>query len=92
MGIPLSQIEREALDLFDNIMMAPEMRMDMMLEPGDIQFANNYTVLHSRTAFEDHREQDQRRKKLRLWLKMENARKLAPDFPGRNGFSDSIKD
>jgi alpha-ketoglutarate-dependent taurine dioxygenase len=87
MGIPLSLIEQEALDLFDNIMMAPEMRIDMMLEPGDIQFANNYTVLHSRTAFEDHNEQDQRRKKLRLWLKMESARKLAPDFPGRNGFS-----
>jgi hypothetical protein len=87
MGIPLSLIEQEALDLFDNIMMAPEMRIDMMLEPGDIQFANNYTVLHSRTAFEDHNEQDQRRKKLRLWLKMESTRKLAPDFPGRDGFS-----
>jgi len=87
MGIPLSRIEQEALDLFDNIMMAPDMRIDMMLEPGDIQFANNYAVLHSRTAFEDHDEQDQRRKKLRLWLKMESARKLAPDFPGRNGFS-----
>jgi|TARA_B110000114_G_scaffold108868_1_gene114271 hypothetical protein len=92
MGIPLSQIEREALDLFDNIMMAPEMRIDMMLEPGDIQFANNYAVLHSRTAFEDHEEQGQRRKKLRLWLKMESARKLALDFPGRNGFSNSIND
>ena len=87
MGIPLSRIEQEALDLFDDIMMAPDMRVDMMLEPGDIQFANNYTVLHSRTAFEDHGEQDQRRKKLRLWLRMESARKLAPDFPGRNGFS-----
>ena len=26
------------------------------------------------------------RKLLRLWLKMPNARKLAPEFPGRNGF------
>jgi hypothetical protein len=87
MGIPLSRIEKEALDLFDEIMMAPDMRIDMMMEPGDIQFANNYTVLHSRTSFEDHDELDLRRKKLRLWLKMENARTLAPDFPGRNGFS-----
>jgi hypothetical protein len=23
---------------------------------------------------------------LRLWLKMPNARKLAPEFPGKNGF------
>ena len=28
----------------------------------------------------------QRRRMLRLWLKMPNARELAPDFPGRNGF------
>ena len=87
MGIPLSRIETEALNLFDDIMMAPEMRIDMMMEPGDIQFANNYAVLHSRTAFDDHSDQDLRRKKLRLWLKMEHARTLAPDFPGRNGFS-----
>ena len=87
MGIPLSPIEKEALDLFDEIMMSPDMRIDMMMEPGDIQFANNYTVLHSRTSFEDYDDLDLRRKKLRLWLKMENARTLAPDFPGRNGFS-----
>jgi hypothetical protein len=68
-------------------MMAPEMRIDMMMEPGDIQFANNYAVLHSRTAFDDHSDLDLRRKKLRLWLKMPDARTLAPDFPGRNGFS-----
>ena len=57
----------------------------MLLEPGDIQFANNYMILHSRTAFDDHEEQSRRRKMLRLWLKMPNARTLAPDFPGRNG-------
>ena len=68
-------------------MMRPEMRVDMMLEQGDIQFANNYAVLHSRTAFEDHEDENRRRKKLRLWLKMHQARKLAGDFPGRNGFS-----
>ncbi|MEL0022657.1 MAG: TauD/TfdA family dioxygenase [Alphaproteobacteria bacterium] len=89
MGETLSQIEIEALDLFDQIMMAPEMRIDMLMEPGDIQFANNYAVLHSRTAFEDHQAEDQRRKKLRLWVKMPNARQLAPEFPGRNGFSDA---
>ena len=87
MGIPLSRIETEALDVFDNIMMRPDMRVDMMMEKGDIQFANNYAVLHSRTAFEDHEDHNLRRKKLRLWLKMPQARKLAGDFPGRNGFS-----
>lgn len=85
-GEPLSAAETEALDIFDSISQADHMRLDMMLEPGDLQFANNYAVLHSRSAFEDHDALDERRKLLRLWLKMPNARTLAPEFPGRNGF------
>lgn len=86
MGHPLSAVEKEALDLFDEIMHRDTLRIDMMLEPGDIQFANNYMVLHSRTDFEDHPEPDRRRKMLRLWLKMANARQSTDEFPGRNGF------
>ena len=62
----------------------------MMLEPGDLQFANNYMILHSRTAFEDHAAESMRRRMLRLWLKMPNARTLAPDFPGRNGIPPRV--
>jgi alpha-ketoglutarate-dependent taurine dioxygenase len=83
---PLSRVEIAALDLFDEVMHDPAIRLDMMLEPGDIQFANNYAVLHSRTAFEDDPDLSRRRKMIRLWLKMGNARALAPEFPGRNGF------
>ena len=86
MGAPLSQVEIEALDIIDSITQDPAMRIDMMLEPGDIQLANNYMVMHSRTSFEDDEDPARYRKKLRLWLKMDNARRLAPDFPGRNGF------
>lgn len=86
MGLPLSRVERDALDLFDSIAQRDDLRLDMLLEPGDLQWANNYTVLHSRTGFEDFDNPQRRRKKLRLWLKMANARALAPDFPGRNGF------
>ena len=84
--LPLSQVEIEALDLFDSLIHDPPLKLDMMLEPGDLQFANNYAVLHSRNGFEDYEAQEQRRKMLRLWLKMPNARQLAPEFPGRNGF------
>jgi hypothetical protein len=84
---PLSQVEIEMLDIFDAAMMKPELKLDMMLEPGDLQFANNYAVLHSRTSFEDYEEEDKRRKMYRLWLKMPNARELSPEFPGRSGFS-----
>ena len=83
---PLSDVETEALDILDSIIQMPELRLDMMLEPGDIQLANNHLVLHSRTSFEDFDEQHKRRKLLRLWLKMPNARKQPAGFPGRNGF------
>ncbi|MEM9732346.1 MAG: TauD/TfdA family dioxygenase [Pseudomonadota bacterium] len=83
---PLSKVELEALDILDSIIQMPELRLDMMLEPGDIQLANNHLVLHSRTSFEDFDEPDKRRKLLRLWLKMPNARKQPEGFPGRNGF------
>jgi hypothetical protein len=43
-------------------------------------------VLHSRNAFIDHDDPAQHRRMLRLWVKMPNARTLAPEFPGRNGF------
>lgn len=85
-GVPLSKVEIEALDCFDRIMHSPDIRVDMLMEPGDLQFANNYAVLHSRTEFEDHDDVAIRRRMLRLWLKMPNARELAPEFPGRNGF------
>ena len=88
--LPLSAVEVEALDLFDQMINDPALKLDMMLEPGDLQFANNYAVLHSRNGFEDHEAQEQRRKMLRLWLKMPNARQLAPEFPGRNGFPEVI--
>jgi hypothetical protein len=84
--LPLSRVEIEALDTFDALTRDPALRLDMLMQPGDIQLANNYMVLHSRTAFTDHNNPAMRRKKLRLWLKMANARQLAPDFPGRNGF------
>lgn len=84
---PLSKVEIEALDIFDSIMHNPDFRVDMMLEPGDLQFANNYAVLHSRNSFEDFDDLEKRRKMLRLWLKMPNARTQGDEFPGRNGFA-----
>jgi hypothetical protein len=83
---PLSRVEIEAMDVFDEIIHKEEIRLDMMLEPGDLLLANNYAVMHSRTSFEDFDEIEKRRKLVRLWVKMPNARALAPDFPGQNGF------
>lgn len=57
-----------ALDLFDALCQDESLRYDMELAPGDMQFVNNYTVLHSRTEYEDYPEPDRKRHLLRLWL------------------------
>jgi hypothetical protein len=88
MNAPLSAIELEAFDLIDAIVHDESMRIDMMMEPGDLQLVNNYAVMHSRTSFEDFDDLELRRKKLRLWLRTPGARELAYDFPGRDGFPD----
>ncbi len=60
----------EALEVFKEIAEREELLHRRMLEPGDLQFLNNRTVLHGRTDFEDHAGLDQKRLMLRLWLTM----------------------
>ncbi|MDH4420995.1 TauD/TfdA family dioxygenase [Bacillus cereus] len=79
-GIHLSKVEIEALDILDSILHDENMHYNMMLEEGDMQFVNNYTVLHSRTQYEDYEEQERKRHLLRLWLTMPNGREIANDF------------
>jgi alpha-ketoglutarate-dependent taurine dioxygenase len=43
----------------------------MQLAPGDIQWLSNHTILHARTAYEDHRSPERKRHLLRLWLSTE---------------------
>jgi hypothetical protein len=64
----------------------PALRLDMDFQVGDIQFINNYTVLHSRTEFEDFPEPERRRHLLRLWLTFRQPRPLAEDFPRHLGY------
>jgi hypothetical protein len=87
-GVPLAPIERAALDLFDELAQDPEIHLDMDLQVGDIQFCNNYVMLHSRTSFEDYPEVERRRHMIRLWLTMNERRPLAEGFPPQNGYGD----
>ena len=84
-GVPLTEAEREALELMSNLSAREDMRLDMMLEPGDMQFCNNYTTAHARTEFEDWPEPERRRLMLRLWLSFDERRPLAPDFGEHDG-------
>jgi hypothetical protein len=75
----------EALDLFDALANDPDLRLDMQLRPGDMQFVHNHTILHDRTAFEDWPEPERKRHLLRLWLAAPGARTLPPVYAERYG-------
>ena len=84
--VPLTTIEKAALDFLDEQTRRPDLRLDMDLELGDIQFINNYTILHSRTGFIDGPEPHQKRHMLRLWLKFDKPWPLSPEFPAHMGY------
>jgi len=69
----LDEKSRQALDYFDEVANRPDIRLDVMLQPGDGMFTNNCLLLHRRTAFEDCEEPGLKRHLLRLWL-MDEAR------------------
>ena len=65
----LTPLQIEALDSVEALCRDPRFRLDIRLERGDMQFVNNYAILHSRSAYKDHPEEARRRHLLRLWLR-----------------------
>lgn len=80
LGVPFTDEELEVLDYMEALSRREELVYSMMMEPGDMQFCNNYLVLHSRTRYEDQEEDEKKRHMLRLWLKIPDFRQLAPEF------------
>ncbi len=76
---PLTDKHRELFDLIDRLAHSEELCLSMDFRPGDIQWLNNHTTLHSRTSFEDYDDPDKRRWLLRLWL----------NFAERNRFTET---
>jgi Taurine catabolism dioxygenase TauD, TfdA family len=76
-GRPMTGAERAAFDQMDSLANDPRFRLDMDLEPGDMQLLNNFLVLHARTAFVDHADQARRRHLLRLWIAVPESRRAA---------------
>ncbi|MDY7102844.1 MAG: TauD/TfdA family dioxygenase [Actinomycetota bacterium] len=57
-----------AMDRLDAMCADPAYHVSMRLEPGDMQFINNYHVLHGRAPYRDAREVGAVRHLKRLWL------------------------
>jgi hypothetical protein len=63
-----SEAAREAMNRVDAMCADPEFHVAMTMQPGDMQFVNNYHVLHARDAYEDDRAGGRIRHLKRLWL------------------------
>jgi hypothetical protein len=64
----LSPLAVEALDAVSAMANDPAFNVYMDLQPGEMQFINNYHVLHGRTAYEDDPSAGRKRHLKRLWL------------------------
>lgn len=81
----LSDKHIEALNIFDELANDPTLHIRMRLQPGDLQFVHNHSLLHDRTGFLDWPEKEKRRHLLRLWLSVEGDRPLPQCFKQRFG-------
>lgn len=81
----LTEKQRETLDFLDAVAQRQELHLAMDLQIGDIQWVNNYVVLHGRTAYEDYDDLAQKRHMLRLWLSVPDARPLPEAFNAMYG-------
>ena len=72
LGERLSPEQWDALDALDAVLARPELHLDMHLQAGDMQFLNNFVILHSRSDYRDG--PGRRRHLLRLWLNLPGGR------------------
>lgn len=81
----LTPEQAAALACMDKAINDPSLVFNMELQPGDIQFVSNYTVLHGRTAFHDDDDKRKKRHLVRLWLKFFTPR------PASDYYQDQYK-
>ena len=80
---PVTALQEEAIAMFIDIASDPQFEFQTRLQPGDICFMNNVTLLHRRSAYEDGEAAHEKRHLVRLWLAVEDDRPRAAhlDFP-----------
>lgn len=69
MEAPLDAESDGALRAMKACIEAPENAIEFRLRPGQIEFANNQTIAHGRSCFEDIGNADRKRMLLRFWLR-----------------------
>ena len=69
----LPESRQSLLDEYDTLGASPDFHLDMWLEPGDMQFISNHTIVHARTKYEDDPDPERKRHLLRLWLSLDSV-------------------
>ena len=64
----LTDVQKEAIKAVVDLANDPDFHVTMDLRPGEMQFIDNYHVLHGRTAYVDDPEHGYKRHLKRLWL------------------------
>ena len=68
--IEIDEAAKDELDLYDEICASPDFHLDTWLEPGEMQFSSNHTIVHARAEYQDWPARERRRHLLRLWLSL----------------------
>jgi hypothetical protein len=77
-GVPkFTPAQKEAVELYRQTV--EECAVDINFERGDIQFLNNWVMLHTRRSYEDWAEPERKRHLLRLWLRDPHGRIVPAD-------------
>lgn len=68
-GQELDQTGRDAIDALSAVMSEQANHVTFSVEPGQMQFVNNFKMAHSRTDYVDHDEPDRKRHLIRIFLR-----------------------
>ena len=79
-GRPLAQADVAALDCVDRLACGGDLLFETLLAPGEATLINNYTVLHTRTGFDDADDPALKRHFLRLWLAVDEPRPMPEEI------------
>ena len=90
-GVPkFTAAQKEAVEVYRQTV--EECALDINFQRGDIQFLNNFVMLHTRREYEDWLENERKRHLLRLWL-YDPAGRIIPaeQRAGRFGSGVNVK-
>jgi hypothetical protein len=81
----ITALAEEAMQAVDRMTTDVQYNVFMDFEPGDMQFVNNYHVLHARTAYVDDPATGRVRHLKRLWLETTVLDSRPPYFQNNVG-------